>query len=78
MRLRSPELRLHWTGPVTQVVVFSGDEGWVCVEPVTMANDGFRMADEGMPGTGVLALDPGESFAVTIHLRVVAAVQSHR
>lgn len=58
-------LRLAWHGPVTQVVVFSGDPDWVCVEPVTMANDGFRLADEGVAGTGVVALDPGESLSVT-------------
>jgi aldose 1-epimerase len=60
-----PGLRLHWTGPVTQVVVFSEAEGWVCVEPVTMANDGFALAAAGTPGTGVLALDAGESTSVT-------------
>ncbi len=58
-------LTLSWTGPVTQVVVFSDDPNFVCVEPVTMANDGFRLADEGNTGTGVVALDPGESLAVT-------------
>lgn len=58
-------LRLSWTGPITHVVVFSGVPGWVCVEPVTMVNDGFRLADEGVEGTGVIALDPGTSMRVT-------------
>jgi aldose 1-epimerase len=60
-----PGARLRWSDAVTQVVVFSGDPAWVCVEPVTMASDGFRLAEQGMPGTGVAALDPDETFAVT-------------
>ncbi len=57
-------LRLHWSDPITQVVVFSGVSEYVCVEPVTMANDGFRLAEAGVLGTGVIALDPGESTSV--------------
>ena len=60
-----PGLRLTWKGPVSQVVVFSEAPGWVCVEPVTMANDGFRLATAGTDGTGVVALDPGATLAVT-------------
>jgi aldose 1-epimerase len=60
-----PGLRLSWDGPVTQVVVYTEAEGYLCVEPVTMANDGFALADRGVPGAGVLALDPGGRTAVT-------------
>jgi len=59
-----PGLRLSWSGPVTQVVVYSGTPGWVCVEPVTMANDGFGLAERGIEGHGVAALAPGETFEV--------------
>lgn len=59
-----PGLRLSWSDTVTQVVVYTGTEGFVCVEPVTMANDGFALADQGMAGTGVVALDPGATFSV--------------
>jgi aldose 1-epimerase len=62
--LHVPGLWLSWEGPITHVVVFTGVPGWVCVEPVTMANDGFRMADAGFEGTGVLALDPGHAERV--------------
>jgi aldose 1-epimerase len=62
------DLTLSWRGPITQVVVYSGDAGYVCVEPVTMANDGIRMADEGIDGTGVIALDPGASLTVGYRL----------
>lgn len=59
-----PGLRLQWDGPVTQVVVFSGSPGWVCVEPVTMANNGFALASGGQPDTGVIVLEPGRSARV--------------
>lgn len=64
-RVEVPGLTLSWRGPVTQVVVYSEAPGWVCVEPVTMANDGFRMHDEGRTDTGVLILDPGEEATVS-------------
>ena len=60
-----PGLRLRWDGPVTQVVVFSGEPGWVAVEPVTMANDGFGLAERGIPGHGVQVLEPGGDLEVT-------------
>lgn len=62
------ELTLSWRGPVTQVVVFSGDPDWVCVEPVTMANDGFNMWAAGFADTGVVLLEPGAS--TQMHLRI--------
>jgi galactose mutarotase-like enzyme len=60
-----PGLTLSWSGPITQVVVYSEAEGFVCVEPVTMANDGFGLLDRGIDGTGVVGLDPGATFAVS-------------
>ncbi|MBA3652812.1 MAG: hypothetical protein H0W70_01310 [Actinobacteria bacterium] len=63
-RVEVPGLRLGWSGPITHVVVYTGTPGWVCVEPVTMANDGFRLADEGVPGAGVIALDEGDTLSV--------------
>ena len=65
------DLTLSWDGPITHVVVYTGTPGWVCVEPVTMATDGFRLAEGGfdgsdpMAGTGVVVLDEGESLSVT-------------
>jgi aldose 1-epimerase len=60
-----PGLRLRWVGPVTQVVVFAGEAGWVAVEPVTMANDGFGLAERGIPGHGVQVLEPGGELRVS-------------
>jgi aldose 1-epimerase len=39
-------------------------DSFVCVEPQTMASDGIRMADAGVAGTGVIALDPGVTLSV--------------
>jgi aldose 1-epimerase len=63
--VEAPGVRLSWDGPVTQVVVYTGEPGWVALEPVTMANGGFDLADRGMEGHGVVVLDPGEELAVT-------------
>ena len=60
-----PGIRLEWNGPVTQVVVYSEDPQWVCVEPVTMANDGFSLAARAIEGHGVIVLEPGESTSVS-------------
>jgi aldose 1-epimerase len=62
------DLTLSWRGPITQVVVYSGEPGFVCVEPQTMATDGIRMADAGVVGTGVIALDPGAALSVGYRL----------
>ena len=64
------DLTLSWDGPVTDVVVYTGTPGWVCVEPVTMATDAFRLAESGfdgtpMPGTGIVALEEGDTLSVT-------------
>lgn len=69
-----PGAQLSWDGPVTNVVVYSGEPGWVCVEPVTMANDGFGLAARDVPGHGVQIVEPGASLAVTY--RFIAAPSS--
>lgn len=32
------------------------------VEPVTHVNDGIGLHEQGVPGTGVVVLEPGETF----------------
>jgi aldose 1-epimerase len=59
-----PGLALRWDGPVTQVVVYSGEPGWVAVEPVTMAPDGFGLAARGVDGNGVQVLESGDELSV--------------
>ena len=46
------DLTLSWEGPITHVVVYTGTPGWVCVEPVTIATDGFRLAEGGFSDGG--------------------------
>jgi aldose 1-epimerase len=58
------ELALTWEGPVTDVVVFSGVPGWVCVEPVTMANGAFGLSPDDAVAHGGRFLPPGKSLAV--------------
>lgn len=62
--VEAPGVRLAWDGPVTHVVVYTGQAGWVCLEPVTMATDGIAMANDGVRGHGVRALAPGDSLSV--------------
>ncbi len=63
-----PGIELRWSESVGHVVVFTGHDGWVAVEPVTMANDGFGMAEGGQAGHGVRMLDPGDRFSATFRL----------
>ncbi|CAN5597276.1 aldose 1-epimerase [soil metagenome] len=59
-----PGARLHWDGPVTDVVVYTGEPGFTCVEPVTMANGAFALPPEQAVAHGVQWLAPGASIAV--------------
>jgi aldose 1-epimerase len=68
-RVGLPDLELAWTGPVEQVVVYGGEPGWVALEPVTNANDGFNLMDAGVDGHGVIVLEPGASTGVTYTFR---------
>ena len=73
-RARIGDLTLSWDGPIEHVVVYSGEPGWVCVEPVTMANNGFAMAADGAPRTGVQQLAPGALTDRHLHPRLVNQV----
>jgi aldose 1-epimerase len=67
--LRAPGVALSWEGPITQVVVYTGEAGWACVEPVTMANDGFNLARRSIDGHGVFELESGETARVLYRFR---------
>ncbi len=60
-----PGARLRWSGPIEHVVVFTGHHGWVAVEPVTMANDGFGLAERHVAGHGVHTLTHDDTLSVT-------------
>lgn len=63
-----PGAQLHWDGPVTNIVVFTGERGWACVEPVTMATNAFDLTTHDR-ASGVQVLDPGDSIEVRYRFR---------
>ena len=63
-RVEVPGVGVSWTGPITQVVVYTGDPGWMAVEPVTMANDGIGLAGRGVDGHGVQVVEPNDRLTV--------------
>jgi aldose 1-epimerase len=52
------------------------DYPYICVEPVTNANDGFNRAARNVPGHSVAVLEPGRSL--TGGIRIVTGSQSAR
>lgn len=52
---------IEWDDDVEHLVVYTGVPGWICVEPVTNANDAFNLDNRGVPGTGTRILAPGET-----------------
>lgn len=57
------EVQLHADEGYRHMVLYVPQAGrdFFAVEPVTNANDGFSLADRGVPGHGVFELAPGES-----------------
>jgi aldose 1-epimerase len=56
----------------SHLVVFTAPDGTVALEPVSHATDGFNLLDRGWPNTGVRVLEPGESLAGEIRIKVRA------
>lgn len=52
------------------VVYVPPGQDFFCVEPVSHANDGFNLLNQGVSGTGVALLAPGERQAGTIRFRI--------
>lgn len=63
------DVTLEWSAPVDHLVVYTGEPGWVCVEPVTHANNGFNLMADGVPGHGVEVLEPGGALSATFGFR---------
>jgi aldose 1-epimerase len=65
-------LRLRADDAVSHLVLHRPPDGrYLCVEPVTHVADGFNLEARGVVGTGTRWLDPGQSFAVSMHLELV-------
>ena len=64
------EIRM-FSDPIFQhVILYAPDKPYYAVEPVTNANDGFNLYEQGIPGTGVFVLQPGESREGTVRMQV--------
>ena len=56
-------------GALDKLQIYSAwDYPYVCVEPVSNANDGFNRMAAGVPSHGVRVLEPGRSVAGTIRI----------
>jgi aldose 1-epimerase len=56
-------------GALDKLQVYSAwDYPYVCVEPVSNANDGFNRMAAGVPGHGVRVLDPGRWIEGTVRI----------
>jgi len=65
------EIAMHSDPIFEQMVIFSPPgKPFYAIEPVTNANDGFNLYDQGIAGTGVFVLEPGEGRAGNMRLRV--------
>ena len=47
------------------------DYPYLCVEPVSNANDGFNRMAEGVPCHGVAVLEPGRSLTGRIRIGLI-------
>lgn len=65
------EIAMHSDSIFEHMVVFSPPgKPFYAIEPVTNANDGFNLFDQGISGTGVFILEPGESKSGAVQLRI--------
>lgn len=69
-------LTMDCSEAMSHLVVFTpraGPEGpplpWFCVEPVTMANDGFNLEQRGI-SAGVRVLQPGQTLNTTVTMHI--------
>lgn len=49
------------------------DYSYICIEPVSNANDGFNRQAAGVVGHGVHVLEPGQSLRGSLHIRPIPA-----
>ena len=64
-------------GVLDKMQIYSAwDYPYVCVEPVSNANDGFNRMAAGVPSHGVRVLDPGRAIEGTV--RIFAATPRQR
>lgn len=64
------DVTIEWSDDIGHLVVYTGVSGWICVEPVTNANDAFNLDSRGIDGTGTRILQPGAT--TSCHFRFLA------
>jgi aldose 1-epimerase len=67
---RHLRLTLEASSNLRQLVIFVPQAlDYFCVEPVSNINDAFNLAAEGVPDTGMVVLEPGETMTTEIRFR---------
>ena len=62
-------MRLTAEGPAEHVVIYAPPgQDFVCVEPVTNANNAFNLSQRGVGDVGVQVLEPGELLVLKMEL----------
>jgi aldose 1-epimerase len=60
-------LELSAQAPLDHVVVHCpAGAGYLCVEPVSHVSDGFNLLAQGLPGTGVIVMEPDSERAASL------------
>lgn len=74
LKLEWPESKVSMSleaDPIfSHLVIFTAPDGSVALEPVSQATDGFNLMNQGWPDTGVRVLQPGETLAGEVHIRI--------
>ncbi len=64
------EIQMTATPVFQHVILFTAPDGTLAVEPQSNANDGFNLLADGVEGSGVFVLQPGETISGEVRLRV--------
>jgi len=68
------EVSLVVDAPYSHLIVYQPvGRDHFAIEPVTHVNDGFALHARGVPGTGVVVVEPGDTFEASFALRVATA-----
>ncbi|MEK6421264.1 MAG: aldose 1-epimerase [Burkholderia gladioli] len=67
-------LHLQADAPLSHLVVYAArGREFVCLEPVSHVANGFNLAAQGVTGTGIVTLEPGQALHARTTLRWVPA-----
>ncbi len=67
---RGITVEMHSEAIFEQILLFApAGKDFFAVEPMTNVSDGFNLFEDGIPGSGVFVLEPGESASGRVRLR---------